>query len=612
MFRGGYLGKVLRVDLSSREYREEELQEKDLLHFLGGRGLGALYYYRELGPSVEPLSAENKLFFFTGPLTGVPLPSTTKFELVTRSPETGRYFCSNSSGEFGPQLKFCGYDGLIIEGRTAEPTYLVLRDRELSFGNAQPLQGLKTSQVRKELLAITGLEKASTLCPGPAAERHVHFANIQVDGTRAFGRGGTGAVMAAKNLKGMVIHGTGKIPLADPARVREISVAAIRQLRQTRAGHTRYGTAQYTEVLNELGCYPTRNFQTSFFEDAQTIYAEYMREHYWVRDYACYRCPVACGKICEVKEGPFAGARSRPEYETIGLLGGSCGVKDFAAIIAANELCDEYGIDTMSTGAAVALAMELFERGLITTKDTGGLEVRFGDGPAMVEMIKLIGERRHIGDLLAEGMAEIAQRKPEWQPYILAVKGLPLAAYDPRGFHGMGLSYGTSSRGACHNVGGWTIRDELQSGKYDRYALVGKGKLVKNLQDTRAYLDSIGLCTVVRGSLGFADSAKGDTLLAVTGYDFTPELMTIGERIYTLERLNLVREGVRHKDDLLPDRIMKEAVPTGPAQGRILTQEMYETMLGEYYALRGWDTEGIPAPQTLHRLGLDNLSATRE
>ena len=283
---------------------------------------------------------------------------------------------------------------------------------------------------------------------------------------------------------------------------------------------------------------------------------------------------------------------------------------DYAAIVKANELCDQIGIDTMSAGNAVALTMELYERGLITSEDTEGVEARFGSGEALVEIVRLIGRRQGIGDLLAEGMIEVARRRPEWKPYILAVKGMPLAAYDPRGFHGIGLTYGTSSRGACHNVGGWTIRAELQSGQYDRYALKGKGALVKSIQDNRAYVDSLGICTVVRGSMDFSDNPQGHVMKAVTGYDFTPELLEIGTRIYTLERLILNREGVSRKDDLLPERIFKEAVPSGPVKGRTLTEEMYAVMLDEYYDQRGWDSDGVPTPETVERLGLEKLLGT--
>jgi aldehyde:ferredoxin oxidoreductase len=277
--------------------------------------------------------------------------------------------------------------------------------------------------------------------------------------------------------------------------------------------------------------------------------------------------------------------------------------------VKANQVCDELGMDTMSAGNAVAMVMELYEKGLITKKDTDGIEARFGSPEALVGILELIAERRGIGDLMAEGMWHVKRAKPEWKRFVLDVKGMPFAGYDPRGFTGNGLTYGTSNRGACHNVGGWTIRAELQSGKYDRYALKGKGALVKSVQDSRAYVDCLGMCTVVRGAFGFSESPTGDVLEAVTGYPFTPQLPKIAERIYTLERVILNREGIRRADDLLPERITKEQIPDGPTKGRILTEEMYAEMLAEYYAARGWDADGVVKPETAKAANLAELVA---
>ncbi|MFW6138692.1 MAG: aldehyde ferredoxin oxidoreductase family protein [Spirochaetota bacterium] len=606
MFKGGYLGKVLRVDLTNRRQSVEKMDENLMKKLLGGRGIAAEYYYREIGPRVEPFNPENKMFFFTGPLTGVRLPSTTKFQLSTKSPETGGYLCSNCGGDFGPQLKKCGFDGLIIEGRAEEWTYLVINDGNVHFGGARPWQGFSTEKARQELQNKVNDRHAGVMVIGPAGERLVKMAYLNVD-TRAFGRGGAGAVMGSKKLKGIAVSGTGEIPAADNQRVKEIHKQAIKELKDSRANHTKYGTPQYIEVINELGCMPTRNFQTTHFEGGSKVDAHVMLDNYWEKNYACYMCPVACGKVNAVKEGPYAGARARTEYESIGLLGPNCGVDDFAAVIKANQVCDELGIDTMSTGNAAALAMELYERGLISRKDTEGIDAHFGNAQALVDLVKLIGERRGIGDLLAEGMRGVVKEKPSWSPYVLAVKGLPFAAYDPRGFYGNALTYGTSSRGACHNVGGWTIRAELLKGEHDRFALKGKGCLVKSVQDNRAYVDSLGICTVVRGSMNFSDNPSGDVMAAVTGYDFTPDLIEIGSRIYTLERVILNREGIRRKDDMLPQRILKEAVPSGPIKGQKLTRQMYDTILDEYYEARGWDKDGVPTRDTLQKLGLQEM-----
>jgi aldehyde:ferredoxin oxidoreductase len=599
----GYLGKVLRVNLTKRSSTVEPLKEADVKTLLGGRGIAAKYYWHEIGPEVDSLGEANKLFFFTGPLTGTPLVSTTKFQLATKGAETRMYLCSNCGGDFGPQLKQAGFDGLIVEGRAADWTWLSIKDGSVEFHDARPLKGYESNRTLEVMRKEFGERKCGAMSIGPAGERLVRLAYINVD-SRAFGRGGPGAVMGSKNLKGVVVRGTGDIPLADVEKVATIRAAAVKDLKESRANHTKFGTPQYVEVINALGCMPTRNFQQAQFEKIDSIDAHAMREHYLEKNYACYRCTVACGKTCVVREGPYAGARARTEFETVGLLGPNCGISDFGAIIKANQLCDDFGIDTMSAGNAVALTMELYERGLITKTDTQGIDARFGNPDALFGILALIAERRGIGDLLAEGMHGVKKAKPEWARYILDVKGMPFAAYDPRGFTGNGLTNGTSNRGACHNVGGWTIRAELQSGKYDRYALAGKGALVKSVQDSRAYVDSLGMCTVVRGAFGFSESPKGEVLEAVTGYGFTPKLSEIAERIYSLERMILNREGIRRKDDLLPERITREKLPDGPTKGRILTDEMYAEMLDEYYAVRGWDAEGVVKEETVSRLGI--------
>ncbi|HSW10016.1 MAG TPA: aldehyde ferredoxin oxidoreductase family protein [Bacillota bacterium] len=597
MFTGGYLGKLLRVDLTREHHTIEPVPEAIFEQYLGGRGVAAHYYREELGPSVDPLSPANKLIFFTGPLTGLSLPATTKFQCATRSPETGIYLCTNSSGELGPYLKRQGYDGLIIEGQAARPLYLAITGGGVEFRDASDLVMLDAPAAIEAVRADGPGPDAAVMAIGPAAYNDVRYACIMV-GDRSFGRGGAGRVMAAKGLKAVAVNSRGEIPVADRARLKAILPVAAKNARETKRTHNLFGTNQYTEIMNELGCYSVRNFTTGVFEGAASLSKDYVTRHYKDRSAACFRCPVGCAQVCSVRDGPLAGAVSDPEYETVGTLGGVCGVSDFAAIIAGNQLCDEYGIDTMTVGCVIGYAMECYERGLFTREDTGGLELRFGDAAVMLELIRRIGQGEGFGKVLGKGFRELARAYPATAPYMMHVKGMAFAAYEPRGFYGMALAYGTSSRGACHNVGGWTIRDELLTGEYDRFALEGKGELVKRLQDTRAYIDSLGICTVVRSSMGFTDSPKGDVLLAATGVDFTPRLMTIGQDIIDLERTILVREGITREDDYLPDRIYTEPLPEGPARGRILTREMYDIMLDEYYRLRKWDRRGVPAART--------------
>lgn len=612
MFSGGYTGRVLRVNLTTRQSNVDEIPEEKLRLFLGARGLGAEWYWREVGPEVEPFDPENKMAFFAGPMTGTPLVSTTKFELTTKGPETGHYLCSNSSGNFGPRLREAGFDGLVLEGASERWTALVIEPDGVRFVDDEGWRGLTPMEARARLLAQLPERqtKWATMSIGPAAENLVAFAALFVDDGRAFGRGGGGAVLASKKVKALAVWGDRPVPVADAEKCKEIAQFARTDLKTSRAKHRQLGTAQLVEQINALGCMPTCNFQTSWEapEKVQGVYAQTLHDQYHVRNYACYRCIVACGQVGEVKEGPFAGSKARPEYESIGLLGPSCGIYDMAAVIAANEMCDDYGMDTITAGNLIAVVMELFERGLVTAEENEGLEVRFGDGKALLEMVRFIAERRGLGAILAEGALGILRARPEWGRFILHAKGMTFAAYDPRGFHGMGLAYATSPRGACHNVGGYTVSEELLGKKYDRYALEGKGQLVKMLQDNRAYIDSLGLCTVVRGAYKFTAAPAPETMLAITGYDFGPELMTIGERISNLERMILVREGIDRQDDALPPR-MKEAVPSGPVSGHLISDQMLDVMLDEYYAVRGWDPQGKPQPETLEKLGLAEAPA---
>jgi len=610
MFPGGYCGKILRINLTSRSSEQEELEEGDLKKFLGGRGMAALFYYREISRQVDPLSAENKIFFMTGPLTGAPVHSGTKIGGATKSPETLQYLCTNSGGRFGPNLKFAGYDGLVIEGRSEEPLFLSIEDGKVTFHKAAKIWGWETSPALDKMKEVLKNRKSAGMVLGPAGEKGVRFSCIQVDG-RSMGRGGAGAVMASKNLKGILVCGSGQVGVADPEGLKRVIKGGLQKLKESRKNHTLYGTGQYTEMMNELGCYPTRNFQTAVFKGIETISSAYVSEHYRVKNLACFRCPVGCSQVCEVKEGPFRGSRSDPEYETIGAFGGQCGVSDFGAIIKANQLCDELGLDTMSCGTIIAFAMECNERGLFRKGETEGLDLRFGNGEAMVEMVKKIARREGLGDLLADGFLGIVRSRPDLSDYMMHVKGLPLASYDPRSFFGNALTYGTSSRGACHNVGGWTIRDELLAVKLDRFSTQGKGKLVKDIQDVRGYVDSLGICTVVRSSMGFNDQPNGRVLEMVTGEEFTPHLMEIGERVYNLERLILAREGKTRRDDYLPRRLTEEEIPEGMAKGKRMSPEIYNEMLDEYYRERGWDGNGLPKPETLERLALNPPSMTR-
>lgn len=601
-----YAGKILRVNLTKKTASIIHVTDEFKYKYLGGRGFGARLYYDEIPPNVDPLGQENKLFFMTGPLTGCPVFGSSKYHLVTKSPLTGRYFCSNAGGFFGHELKAAGYDGIIVEGKAERLTILTIVDNQIEFKEAEHLRQATVQETQKAAKEEIGDLKARVLCVGPAGENLVKIANVMSD-NRSFGRGGLGAVMGSKNLKAIAVRGSGTVTVKDIDKIREIMRNEIADLRKTTHEHTLYGSSQYTGVLYELGAYPLYNFTRTRVEESQIeeILPTTLRKKYFVKSTACFGCPIACGKLCEAVDYPYKGKRAELEYEIIWALGAHCGIFDLNAIIAANELCDRYGLDAMSSGYAVGFAMELYERRIISEKDTEGIKLKFGNDQALISILEQISFKNGFGAILAEGSlnaAKIIGKNAEY--YVMHVKGLEMSAYEPRAFHGIGLSFATSNRGACHNVGGWTIRDELLRKTIDRFAIKGKGRLVKTIQDVRGYIDSIGICTIPRRAMHLTDAPSEDVINLATGLDFTNKLVTIGERIYNLERLILIREGVTRKDDDLPLRIKTEPLPDGPAKGRVVTQAMLEQMLDEYYAVRGWNESGVPKEETVKRLNL--------
>ena len=608
----GMNGRILRIDLTRKKTSVERIPEEWMRKYLGGRGLAARYYYDEVEARAHPLSPENKLIFMTGPLTGVSVFGSTKAYIVAKSPLTEHYSVTNAGGYFGASLKRAGYDGLIVEGRSEKPVYLSILDGDIEIRDAEAFWGLKTPEAHEAMREEVGEKSASVACIGPAGEKLSRIACILADSSDrrggAFGRGGLGAVMGSKNLKGILVRGTRDIEVARPDELREYLRGRVKQLRETTGNHTRYGTLQYTEPLYELGAYPIMNFTRTRVEEGliESLSAEAMRDGYLAGDAACYGCPVACGKVLAARSRRWSGYRTKVEYETLWSFGPQCGVFEYDVVIAANALAEEYGLDGMSAGYTIGFAMELYEKGIIDRELTGGLSLRFGDGEAEVELLRLMGERKGVGEIFADGAYRAAERIGRGSMrYVMHVKRQEFAAYEPRAFYGIGLSYATSSRGACHNVGGWTIRDELLKPKIDRFAVEGKGRLVKSIQDVRGYIDSLAICTIPRRSLGLTDDPDPSVVNHVTGAGFSgKELITIGERVYNIERLILNREGVTRKDDALPERIMYEPLPDGPAKGHRIAPEMLDRMLDEYYEARGWSSSGVVTEGKMRELGI--------
>lgn len=596
-----YVGKMLRVDLSRGQTRTEPLNRELARQYIGGRGLATKLFSAEVAPNVDPLASANKLFLATGPLTGTLATAAGRFMAVTKGPLTGAIASSNCGGDFGPELKYAGYDLIVLEGAAKEPTILVIDDGKAELRPAGNLWGQNTHQTEDQLHAQLGRD-FKCVSIGPAGEKLVRFAAIINDKSRAAGRSGVGAVMGSKKLKAVAVRGTGGLTVADPPGFRTACLDAFEKLKSgpvTGTGLPRFGTAILVNVINEHGAFPTHNFQQGQFAGADKISGETIAEKILIRNRACVACPMACGRVTAIKDAKFASHGEGPEYETIWSLGAAVGVSDLAAATKANYICNELGLDTISAGTTIACAMELFEKGAITEQDVGG-PLRFGDGDALVRLMSQIGRREGFGDVLAEGSARVAAKygRPD---LFMGVKKLEFPAYDPRGVYGMGLQYATSNRGACH-VRGYMISTEILGvpQKMDPHTTDGKAAMNIAFQDLTAALDSSGLCLFVTFSIGGPEIVA--MLKSATGFEYdVAEFLRAGERIWNLEKLFNLRAGFSKKDDTLPPRLLREPLPAGPAAGKTVP---LDEMLGEYYRLRGWDEQGQPTKEKLAALQL--------
>ena len=599
----GWIGKVLRVNLTEGTVKTEKLNEAWAKDYLGSRGLGTRYMVAEVSPKVDPLSPENKLIFATGPTTGSLGTSTGRYEVVTKGPLTGTIAASNSGGTFGPELKYAGFDMIIFEGSSKRPVYLCLEDGNAELRDASHLWGKLSSETTDILLGETALT-AKVACIGPAGEKLSKIACVMNDKERAAGRSGVGAVMGSKKLKALVVVGSGGVTPADPEKAREAALRIRKQLAEnptTGAAFAALGTAMMVNVINQHGSYPTRNSQETVFEGAEATSGETLRETLLVKNKACFGCTIACGRVTKVASGPYAGFGEGPEYETDWAYGAMCGVDNLEAITKANYLCNEYGLDTISMGVTVACAMELYEKGYMPKEDAGGIEITFGNADAIVKLTEMAGKREGIGDKLAEGSYRLGEAygHPELS---MSVKKQEMAAYDPRGIQGMSLSYATSNRGGCH-VRGYMVGAEVM-GDSDPQGVEGKDIVLKGLQDSTAVVDSAGVCLFTTFGMGVKEVAE--QLTALTGVDYTEEsLMVCGERIYNLERLFNLKAGLSKDDDTLPPRILNEAIPVGPQKGAV---SRLPEMLPAYYATRGWDENGVPTEEKLQELRLDRVT----
>ncbi|MDO8959267.1 MAG: aldehyde ferredoxin oxidoreductase family protein [Rhodocyclaceae bacterium] len=609
--------KILRVDLTNGACKTEPLNMEWAQQYLGQRGLASKYFVSEVDPKVDPLSPANKLIMATGPLTGTPASTGGRYSVITKGALTGAIACSNSGGFFGAELKFAGWDMIIFEGKSPKPVYLSIENDKAELKDAAHLWGQTVWQTEAIIKKTHQDPQVRVSSIGRSGENGVLYAGIINDLHRAAGRSGVGAVMGSKNLKAVAVRGTlGVGGLRDPKAFLGAAAAAKKVLADnavTGQGLPTYGTQVLMNVINEMGALPTRNHRDVQFEDARKISAEAMAEKrpdgksHLVTNAACFGCTIACGRVSRIDEKHFSvvnkpeywGASGGLEYEAAWALGAANGVGDLEALQFANLICNEDGFDPISFGATVGAAMELYELGILT-KEQIGLEAPFGSAKALCELAQMTARGEGFGKDLGMGSARLCAKygKPELS---MSVKKQEFPAYDSRGIQGMGLTYATSNRGACH-LRSYTVASEVLGipVKTDPLTTDGKADLVKAFQDATSVFDSAGVCIFTSFAWSLADLQP--QLDAACEGDWTMEkLAEVGERIYNMERLFNNAAGFTAKDDDLPPRLKTEPAKTGPAKGLV---SGIDKMRPEYYKVRGWDANGVPTQETLDRLGL--------
>ncbi len=609
----GWKGQLLRVNLTTRTFSTEEIPQEWLEQYIGGRGLAARYLLEEMDPTVDPFSPENKLIFATGPLTGTPAPCGARYMVVTKGALTNAITTSNSGGHWGPELKFAGYDLLILEGAASSPVYLLVYDEHIELKDASAYWGKGVFETEDGIRDELGIPSLRVSCIGPAGENRVRFAAIINDKHRAAGRSGVGAVMGSKNLKAIAVRGTGGVTIAEPVAFLKAVAGTHAEMKISpgRKSFSELGTAATIDLTQSFGGLPAYNFQKGQFEEYENLNGNTIKETRLITNKACFACTIACGRVCKLGDESekylvnthprnWKEAGEGPEYEAAWALGADCGVGDLDAVLKANWLCNDLGLDPISMGASLAAAMELYETGLITDEQVE-MPLRFGSSEALVRMTEATAYREGLGDDLAEGSKRMSEKFKNPDVF-MGVKGQEFPAYDPRGFQGMGIAYASCNRGACH-LRAWTPGIE-SDGSHDPHSTDGKSEWVAAEQNRTTAHDNTGLCLFIAGA-GAPIDAFVPALAAATGVPFTvDDFVKIGERTWNLERLWNMKAGFTRADDNLPKRLLKEAHKDGPSAG--VTVDL-ETMLDQYYEQRGWSEEGFPTKEKLEELGLASL-----
>jgi len=609
-----YFNKRLEIDLDTGSHKITDIPDALLRGYIGGSGLGAKLLFDHAGKDADALGPGNRLIFAAGPFTGTQIPSTGRHAIVAKSPLTGIFAESDVGGRWGTRLRGAGLDAVAIRGASSQPVIIVIDEDSVKIEDGAHLWGMNAYETADAIKETHG-PKAEIAAIGPAGERQVLLASVMHDGRhgRAAGRCGLGAVMGAKGVKAVVVSGNKKTPVADPDGLRTHVKDMLGRIKASSAYLRQYGTSGGLMCLEASGDMPIRNFARGTWPDAEKLTGERLAEIYLKGRYACGACPIGCGREVAFQTDRYAVEKGAgPEYESLASLGAYCLVDDLAAVCKANDRCNRYGMDTISVGAAVAFAMEAFDRGLITEADLGGMALRWGDADAMLEIVRLIGENEGFGRVLGRGVKKAAEHiGPDAAPFAVHVKGLEFPAHDPRAYFSSAISYATSNRGACHLAGlthaleGSLAIPELGYDQpLDRFATAGKGIMAARMQNLMGLLDSLKICKfVLYSGITVADLLTCFQLTTGWEGDMAAFLRT-GERIFNLKRLYNLRCGVRSSDDALPPR-MRTPLPDGGTNGQVPD---LPAMLAEYYTERGWDETGAPSPQKRAELNLNGTA----
>jgi len=602
----GWTGQCLRVNLTENKFHKEALPQKLMEQFMGGRGLGGKILFDEIDPRVDPLSPENKLIFLSGPMVGTGAVTGASCNVVTKSALSGTIACAKMRGHFGAELKFSGFDMVILEGKAEFPVILSIMDDKIRIQPALEYWGRSTSETEnlfKKALADKWARRETYLVSiGPAGEKLIPLANIINDGFLSVGGAGIGAVMGSKNLKAIAVKGSHSLNVADGNRFMQVVTTLTNKLNSapmTSQSMSVWGSAFFVGLCYQKGVLPWNNFQTAAFRESKQLGTGALEEAFALRARGCFACPIACIKKTDANNPLFKGKGMAPTYLAIGALGLNCGITDLTIIGMANMICAEMGLDPIAAGGTMATAMELVEKGIVTSDDLK-LDIKFGQGEEMLQALNLMSTKKGYAKIFGQGGKAIAEEYGQAHSF-MGVKGIPMAPFDPRGIQGMGLHFATSNYGP-HHLYAYTFIDEVLNvhERLDPWTPEGKPELVKRYQNITAIMDSLGLCNWPLMGVKFKNFVPMVNTCLGTSYQEN-DLLGIGERIWNQERLFNLRAGFDRSHDTLPERFFKEPIAEGAAQGQV---SKLDEMIDEYYHLRGWTEKGEPHSETLKALEL--------